>query len=278
MQAVMDAMDGFTFGCDPELFVLNQDGKAVSAEGLLPGTKDKPYPVLGGAVQVDGMAAEFNIEPAKTFDEFNSNIVVVLKQLKGMLPDGYKLAPVPSMVFDEDVWESTPEKAKELGCTPDFNAWTGDVNPPPNDPDNPRLRTASGHLHVGWTHGEELSDLQHILNCRDLVKQFDWYLGGWSLKKDPDPTRRRLYGKAGACRYKDYGVEYRVLSNFWLTSKENRLAVWNRMQAAIKGMRSRFFPDMYRDFNTRLIHSIDESQRDAFMEKNFRFPLQTVEK
>lgn len=275
---VIDAMKGFTFGCDPELFVLDPTGKAVSAEGLLPGTKEKPHPVPGGAIQVDGMAAEFNIEPAATFYEFDSNIKLVMKGLKSHLPKDYTLSAVPSMVFDEDVWDKAPEKAKELGCTPDFNAWTGNVNPPPNDPENPRLRTASGHLHVGWTEDAELSDLQHILNCRDLVKQFDWFLGGWSLKTDPDPIRRRLYGKAGACRFKPYGVEYRVLSNFWLTTPGRRLHVWNRMQTAIHRMRYGFLPDKGAAFNELLIQSINASERNALIERKYHFPLVSIEK
>lgn len=274
----MSAMEGFTYGCDPELFVLDPEGKAVSAEGLIPGTKENPYPVPGGAIQVDGMAAEFNITPAHTFEEFDGNIKLVLKGLKAHLPKGYTLLPVPSMVFDEDVWDAAPEKAKELGCSPDFNAWTGEVNPVPNDPENPRLRTASGHLHIGWTDGEELSDLQHILNCRDLVKQFDWYLGAWSLKNDPDPTRRRLYGKAGACRFKPYGVEYRVLSNFWLTSRDRRLNVWNRMQLGIYQMRNGFMPDKAEMFNSSLISSINESTRDRFIERKYHFPIMTTNK
>lgn len=277
MTVVLETMPGFTFGCDPELFITGPDGKPVSAEGLIPGTKLEPYKVNYGAVQVDGMAAEFNIDPVDNFEEFNGNIVMVLKQLRGMLPTGYKLLPVPSIVFDEETWTGSPEKAKELGCTPDFNAWTGEVNPPPNCPENPRLRTASGHLHIGWTDGEDLSDLQHVLNCRDLVKQFDWYLGAWSVKADPDPARRLLYGKAGACRYKPYGVEYRVLSNFWLTTKERRLNVWNRMQQGILDMRKRFMPDRVRhygtSFNERLIKSIDSSTRDRQIEGLFNFPV-----
>lgn len=274
----IQAMDGFTFGCDPELFITDGEGKAVSAEGLLPGTKEEPFKVDKGAVQVDGMAAEFNINPATTFDEFNENIVTVLKQLKGMLPTGFKLLPVPAMVFDKHVWDLSPDKAKELGCTPDFNAWTGEINPPPENLENPRLRTASGHLHIGWTEGESLSDPQHLMNCRDLVKQLDWYLGGWSLRMDPDPTRRTLYGKAGACRYKDYGVEYRVLSNFWIGTKDRRQAVWNRMQMGINQMRNNFLPDKAGQINDlRLVDMINTSTRNPVLEKNYRFPLQSID-
>jgi hypothetical protein len=41
-----------------------------------------------------------------------------------------------------------------------------------------------------------------------------------------------LYGKAGACRYKTYGVEYRTLSNFWVLSTDLRREVWERTMAA----------------------------------------------
>lgn len=280
---VIDAMPGFTFGCDPELFVVNPDGKFVSAEGLIPGTKEEPFKVNKGAIQVDGMAAEFNIDPVDNFDDFDTNILTVMKELKRHLPKGFSLKAVPAVTFDPDVWEKSPEKAKELGCTPDFNAWTGEVNPPPSNPENPYLRTASGHLHIGWTEDEDMSSLQHILNCRDLVKQFDYYLGAWSLKSDSDPTRRLLYGKAGACRYKPYGVEYRVLSNFWLTSKETRRDVWNRMQAGIKGMANRFLPEVaVRNFNTNmndwLVTSINTSERNPLIERHFRFPVMTLER
>lgn len=271
-----DCMPGFTFGCDPELFVLNEVGDPVSAEGLIPGTKQKPHPVDFGAVQVDGMAAEFNIDPVDNFADFDRNISAVVKQLKGFLPTGYTVVARPSVVFSEKAWDKSPDRAKELGCTPDFNAWTGEVNPPPYDPSNPRLRTASGHLHIGWTDDADLTDAQHVSNCRDLVKQLDWYLGGWSLRKDPDSTRRQMYGKAGACRYKPYGVEYRVLSNFWITNKNRRQAVWDRMQSAIWMMSSSYMPDKGDRSNQLLIQSINESKVNSLLEKSYRFPLLEV--
>lgn len=278
MSLAISAMPGFTFGCDPELFIKDQEGRYVSAEGLIPGTKEEPYPVDGGAVQVDGMAAEFNINPSSTFDEFNDNIVKVIRGLRTFLPKGYTLDAVPAVVFDQDVWDRTPDQAKVLGCTPDYNAWTGECNPPPEDLENPRLRTASGHIHIGWTDDESMADMDHINNCRDLVKQLDWYLGGWSLRKDPDPTRRRLYGKAGACRYKPYGVEYRVLSNFWVMSKAERLNVWNRTNKAISDMRHFFLPQVAGKSSEGLIRCINNGERDQYMERTFKFPLQSISK
>lgn len=274
----LQPMQGFKIGADPELFVLDQNGEAVSAAGLIPGTKAEPYKVKDGAIQVDGMAAEFNIDPVDNFEDFNDKIKSVMKQLTGFLPDGYTLSAVPCVVFDQDVWDAAPEEAKELGCSPDFNAWTGGVNPPPKCSEAPTLRTASGHLHIGWTEDADMGDVQHILNCQDLVKQLDWYLGAWSLKMDPDPTRRLLYGKAGACRYKSYGVEYRVLSNFWLTSRDRRLQVWNRLNQAIYDMRNIFMPDKPKHWQELLVQSLDTSERNKYLETTFQFPLKTLDK
>lgn len=275
--SIIEAPKGFKFGCDPELFVRDSGGRLVSAAGLLPGTKEEPYPVEFGAVQVDGMAAEFNIDPVDNFSDFNRNVGKVLATMESMLPKGYTLDAISSATFEQEVFDNAPDDAKQLGCSPDFNAWTGKVNPPPSDPENPLMRCAAGHLHIGWTEDQDLSDTQHLMNCRDLVKQLDWYLGAWSTKLDPDPTRRRLYGRAGACRYKSYGVEYRVLSNFWVTTRDRRLGVWNRMQTAITDMSKLFAPDRAGNvYNEILVNSINNTSMSADLQASFSYPLRTL--
>jgi len=53
-----------------------------------------------------------------------------------------------------------------------------------------------------------------------VIKALDAYLGLPSVLFEKDGMRRTLYGKAGAYRPTPYGVEYRVLSNFWLTEEK----------------------------------------------------------
>lgn len=274
-------LPGMKFGCDPELFVTDETGRFVCADGLLPGTKAEPYKVEGGAIQVDGFAAEINTDPATSYKEFNTNLDKVLGQVRKMLPKGFELKAVPTAVFDEDVWEAAPDRAKELGCSPDFNAWTGSVNPPPDGDLIPRFRTAAGHVHLGWTEGAANDDAQHLMNCRDLVKQLDMFLGAWSVDQEGKEglDRRSLYGKAGACRIKDYGVEYRVLGNFWVLDKDQRLAVWNRTCKAIEYMKSAFVPevtDRY-NFTSGIQDYISTGDIDPNIKGIFVFPLQTVD-
>lgn len=222
----------FLIGADPELFVRDRDGNLVSAYGMIPGTKSDPFEVEGGAVQVDGMALEFNINPAKTADEFNNNIVNVLRQLKEMIPAGYEFDFSPVAEFGKDYIQSQPEEARELGCDPDFNAYTGKANPKPNV-DYP-FRTASGHIHIGWTSAQDINVQEHIEACHMAVKQLDCILGLPSRRWDKDRTRATMYGKFGAYRPKHYGVEYRTLSNTWVNHEDRRRFVFNAAQSSMK--------------------------------------------
>lgn len=271
---VVPVLDGFTLGCDPELFLLNPDGRPAPAEGLLPGTKDAPFPVEGGWIQVDGCAAEINIKPAATFLEWENNIETVLLELERRIPAGYTFSPSVTAVFDDDVWRSTPSKAKQLGCSPDFNAWTGSVNPPPSPKNMPQMRCAGGHVHVGWCENEDITSPEHISNCRDLVKQLDYFVGLHSLQVDKDTTRRGLYGQAGACRIKPYGVEYRTPSNYWIFDRKYRLSMWNRVNAAVHFMATQFLPGLKTaSFNDSVVYTINQSYRDRMIEKSVYFPV-----
>ncbi len=223
------SINNLLIGADPELFVFNRSRQEyVSAHDLLPGTKNKPFGVPGGAIQVDGTAAEFNINPSESFDEFDANITSVLGHLSDMLPVDHELRAQPVVIWGAEYFQTLPFSATELGCMPDFDAWTGRRNPKPKLKHMPTLRTAAGHIHVGFTEGASIQDPSHILECRRMMQLMDWHVGAWSCEVDLDKTRRMLYGKAGACRYKTYGAEYRTLSNFWVLDTNLRKQVWDR--------------------------------------------------
>lgn len=218
-------------GCDPELFV-KQKGVSISAHNLVKGTKEKPQKVGTGFISTDGMALEVGIIPAATSGQYIRRLNQVLKELQAMIPRGLKLDISPVAYFSKEVMEATPKQAKELGCIPDFNAWTGGMNPAPVAPDN--MRSAGGHVHLGWTNDKDPFDPGHFYSCITLVKNLDYFLGVPSIILDSNTDRRQIYGKAGAFRAKPYGLEYRSLSNFWIVNPKLMRWVFDNTQAAFK--------------------------------------------
>ncbi len=209
-----------TIGTDPECFLIDQSGTYFSGHDLIKGTKARPYPVKNGAIQVDGVALEFNTAPARTKEEFTQYISDVLSSLTAeyskIRPD-LTIAMTPTATFSREYFDTLPESAVELGCTPDFNAYTGKENDPPSTTEP--FRTGAGHIHVGWTKYANPHDDEHFETSRGLVRQLDTVLYPASLLWDSDDKRRTLYGKIGAFRPKSYGVEYRPLSNAYLADK-----------------------------------------------------------
>jgi hypothetical protein len=225
----------FTIGCDPELFVKEIEGNYVSAHDLIPGTKEEPYRVESGYIQVDGTALEFNIDPASSYLDFVGNINDVLFNLHDRIEGGpfsdLFISYDPSATFDPDYFDHLPDHAKLLGCMPDFNAYTGEENTPPTTTEP--FRTAGGHIHLGWGDYFDVNDPEHFRLCRDVTKQMDAMLFNASKVWDKDNKRRNLYGERGAFRPKMYGVEYRPLSCRWVENDETIRFVYEQSMMAL---------------------------------------------
>ena len=233
----------FTIGADPELF-LKENGKAISAYGMVEGTKESPFKTPRGAYQVDGMALEFNIDPVGTgyaFEQFNLNIIKTIADMKNRVAkngDGtkrYGFNITATQDFDPEYLAQQPKEALELGCDPDYNAYTGEVNPRPDGSVN--FRTAAGHIHVGWGANIPTDNDEHREICNNFVKVLDATVGMFMTFIDRDPRRRELYGKAGALRYKPYGVEYRTPSNVWIINRDRRECIYSLVNKAIEVMK-----------------------------------------
>lgn len=102
-----------------------------------------------------------------------------------------------------------------------------------------------------------------------IVKQLDYYLGVPSLLWDNDPRRRLLYGKAGAFRPKPYGLEYRTLSNRWLTNVPLQQWVYSSALTALQYMISgqNRAADKYNDLAQDIIN---KNQHDFVNSDEFR--------
>lgn len=229
---VSNGIGKILIGADPELFAFDPGGIPVSVHDILPGSKHNPVLVPKGAIQVDGVAAEFNIDPADKRSTFLRNIKHVRGLLEKLLsmkaPDLY-LDSIPTATFPEEYFASLPENVVMLGCEPDFNAYTGKTNPKPQT--NKPFRTGGGHIHIGWTEGATGLDPSHFEMCCGLVRNLDATLYRSSKRWDKDESRRQLYGMPGSFRPKEYGCEYRPLSNAWLKTSTIQMYVYDCTRA-----------------------------------------------
>lgn len=222
----------FTVGADPEVLLMHNQ-KFVSAHDLLPGDKENPFLVPFGAVQVDGMAAEFNIDPASSYEEFNHNLTEVQNTLAGMIGDK-EFIKKASVQFTEEFAMTVPPLNRILGCSSDYNGWTQEENPPPDG--EALMRTAGGHAHIGGFTSEDAFDLRHYRTCARLARILDSTIGVYSILWDKDDDRRSMYGQAGAFRPKTYGMEYRSLSNAWIFEKKLTRFVYDGVEKALELM------------------------------------------
>lgn len=214
-------------GADPELF-LKRDDTYISSVGKIGGTKTDPLPIdaYGTALQEDNVAVEYNIPPTKTVEEFISFNAFALAHLRIKAKKlGLSLSIDASALFTDE--ELSSPQAMIFGCDPDWNAWLNEQNEAPEINEHTYyLRSAGGHIHIGYTKPTEEANIA-------LVKAMDLFVGAPSIEYDTDTRRRALYGKPGAFRHKKYGVEYRTLSNFWIASSDMMRWVHSRTLRAI---------------------------------------------
>ena len=253
-------MKNIKIGADPELF-LERDGKVISAEGLIGGTKDDPKPISdeGHCIQEDNVMIEFNIPACDNGEDFVRHINYVKDYLAVLaITLNAKLNFSASAFLDKS--ELRTKQARRFGCDPDFNVYTRGFNDAPNSRTN--MRTCGGHIHIGYDDPDQETS-------EKLVKAMDAVLGLKSLFLDGDDRRRQMYGKAGAFRFKDYGVEYRTLSNFWIANDELTSWAFNATMEAIDLVLSGDIDNIgqYSEDIEKAINTADRSLAKDLLEK-----------
>lgn len=239
-------------GCDPELFLANEDG-IIGAEKVIPkegipsaGSTAWPYPIgtVNGAV-LDGVQLELHPPASTCRQSLAANLAQIFAalELKLVSHKGVKVSFDPVVEVSKKELDTLSEDAKKLGCAPSLN--TNKASATIKVAKSLELmRSAGGHLHLGSLdafHGPmkdgKPTDSEKTIQ---LVNLLDLFVGLPCVLIDRDPQaakRRRIYGRAGEHRLPPHGVEYRVLSNFWLRNyilmsfvfgqARLALAVWN---------------------------------------------------
>lgn len=222
-----------SLGADPEVFLVNEKtGEDVPAYVILPGTHKQHHKEIGDGVTVhaDNVMCEFNIPVSTSTPEFQRNIHSAKDSFNAYVnsleyPHNY------TVMVSGCSREYTPElldhyQAKEIGCEPDFNAYSGEINPTLACSLLGNNRFAGGHVHIAFNDGV-LNEKQDYL---DVVKSLDLILYPvdciFAVKNNKtyheQMIRKLFYGKRGSFRPKPGypGVEYRTLSNEWFMNSQ----------------------------------------------------------
>ena len=120
----------------------------------------------------------------------------------------------------------TEDKDFEIGCEPDYNVYTEDLNETISFVDSTRY--AGGHIHIGFVNVPKVDVLIK------MIKAIDFVLAPFVMEFDKDTERKEIYGTPGRFRPKPYGFEYRSLSNFWLASDTLIGRVYDLVEYAIE--------------------------------------------
>lgn len=231
-----------TSGTDPEIFVLDSKGDVIPAWEFLP-TKTEamsnalPQVPIGNEAMIpcfwDGYQAEIcpngKICLETLHDQIRLGLQTVQYHARKFDPKA-KLSIQNTVELSQTLVEDATDDQIRFRCTPSYNVYREHDDPTP-DPRKYRFRFAGGHLHIG------LPRRVTAPIYAEIVRALDGVLGvaGVSLAAGIDsPERRKMYGKCGEFRLPKHGIEYRVLSNFWLSHPAISHLVFELMRLTVQ--------------------------------------------
>ena len=263
-----------TLGCDPEFFFRNNGSvigseKVFNKEGLPAGN--------GSRFIIDGVQAELNPRPNTCREVLASEIRMCFLSLKQELDSKHKDITCDfsrSIEISKEKLDELSEDSKKFGCAPSTSAYKSkakldirNVNA-----DKYRIRAAGGHIHFGNEHGYLF--MKHV---EKTVHMLDIICANTCVLIDRDPAnieRRKFYGRAGEFRLPKHGLEYRTLSNFWLTHGALMSFAFGMARNAIAIMSMKNAEQYYDAFNdlvkiSNVSKAINNNDSDLAM-KNFK--------
>lgn len=217
-----------TVGSDPEMFVTDKNGIVIPSFKFLKSSKENDltydankcfsdgHNSISGNQKIfwDGFQAEFNVVGTTCLSWVTDSTRIGLKTLldKARAYDkDAKLTIEPTLDIPYEMLRDSAPEHVEFGCTPSLNAYN--MEGIKLDGRDVPFRSAGGHIHLGMTFDKNLTAVKY-------VKALDAILGVACVSlfgKYDDAKRRTMYGLAGEYRLPKHGLEYRTLSNVWLS-------------------------------------------------------------
>lgn len=200
----------YSIGADPEFFIVSDKG-VLPASLFTTGTKEKTETLVPGLeIHQDNITLEMNFEPQSTRQSWIDVIEYSMSELHKRIHP-HKLVACPSLMFTQDDLMMFGPTALEFRCDPEENVW-GD---PRYKRPNKLLRSAGGHVHLGWSDPSR-DEQTNVSLWLDLLIGLPCVLIEDHV---PARARRANYGKPGSLRLKPYGLEYRTPGNEWLRGR-----------------------------------------------------------
>jgi hypothetical protein len=244
-------------GSDPELFVT--DGTDVVPSFVLLDNKDQ------GSVTMDGFQVELHPIPSTCRVSGGYWIGDSLSHLRDIAKrKGLQISFNTAHRISDKTWDSTDDSVKRFGCNPTNSAYSENVDR--GNGLRERFRAGGGHIHI--------DDASARGNRDELVQLLDIVVGNTLVLIDRDSNnaeRRLKYGRAGEYRPKEYGLEYRVPSNFWLRD----YVLWSLVAGLIRNALTIRLIGLDKEF----VGMFDMNKiRDAINNNDYTLALENFEK
>jgi hypothetical protein len=260
---------GFYIGSDPEIFVTNKENELIPAFNFLDKKSGATHNTIhlnqanygkGSSVYWDGFQAEFETRAnsclAYHVDSVQQGLAATLAYARSYNKEA-KLSLNTVMTIPEQLLRDSKPEHVALGCMPSMNAYGLEVNLP-NGAELP-FRSTGGHIHFGVGKlPKETYD--------SMVKSMDAIIGVAcvSLFASHDiPARRQYYGLPGEYRTPPHGLEYRTLSNAWLSHPMINHLVFDIARRALVIGKHGFLDKLWKHDEAETIRIIRECDVEA---------------
>lgn len=197
-------------------FTLARHGRPISALEVF---NEDVHENDSGRWFADNMNVEIATRPVTTLADWHSTTADLIEQVRNH-GEGFDLMFEPVVTYPDQYL--THPLARISGCNPDFSAYFMEKNAAPDFAELDGTRSNGAHVHADL-HG---GDPYWYARWMDMLIALPFLL------HEKPSSRRTLYGKAGCLRVKDYGAEYRTLSNMWINDHAKREFVWEMTHKA----------------------------------------------
>jgi len=197
-------------GCDPEFFFKTSEG-IIGAEKIIP--KNGLIISSSNKIIIDGVQAELNPTASTCRQSVQYAISACFLELRQELKkyNGTITADFSQAVeISKENLMDLEEKSRQFGCAPSNSIYK-----------KAGIKIAA--IDPTKYFGVIDADFDRALrkDYKRTVELLDLICGNTCVLVDRNPSnieRRKVYGRAGEFRLPAHGLEYRTLSNFWLTS------------------------------------------------------------